>query len=89
MRGRKNPGCPIASVIQALARFVHSRMPLADCSKGHTARPATIAQNASSFPNRSCGALPAMIAPLIAPIDTPQTQSGSHFASDNAWYTPT
>jgi hypothetical protein len=38
---------------------------------------------------RSAGLLPAMIAPLIAPIEVPITQSGSMPASCSASKTPT
>jgi hypothetical protein len=35
--------------------------------------------------SRQSGGLPAMIAELIAPIETPHTQSGSISASRSAW----
>ena len=45
-------------------------------------------QNSRSFATRFFGALPAMSAPLIAPIEVPMTQSGSTPPSISAWYTP-
>jgi hypothetical protein len=41
-------------------------------------------QKVCSFSSRCSGGLPAMIAELIAPIDTPHTQSGSMPASCSA-----
>ena len=40
-----------------------------------------LSQNARSFPTRWSGALPAMIAALIAPIEMPATQSGGYSES--------
>ena len=47
-------------------------------------RAVTVSQNARSCSRRRPGGLPAMIAPLIPPMDTPATQSGSRPASCKA-----
>jgi hypothetical protein len=43
----------------------------------HTLRSVIRSQKVRSFGTRSSGGLPAMIVPLMAPIDTPEIQSGS------------
>ena len=48
----------------------------------------TRCQNSCSRGRRSCGSLPAMSAPLMAPIEVPITQSGWMPASHSAWKTP-
>jgi hypothetical protein len=53
--------------------------------KAHTLRSVISSQNARSWRTRRLGGLPAMIAELIAPIETPETQSGSTPASCIAW----
>jgi hypothetical protein len=45
-------------------------------------------QNSCNRASRLRGGLPAMMAELIAPIETPDTQSGSMPRSCRAWYTP-
>jgi hypothetical protein len=45
-------------------------------NKGHGPPDVMSAQNVRSRSTRSFGALPAMMAALIAPMDTPETQSG-------------
>jgi len=55
---------------------------------GHIFRSVIVSQNVRSWRRRRPGGLPAMIAALIAPIETPDTQSGSNPASDIASYTP-
>lgn len=48
----------------------------------------TRSQNACRRSSRCSAALPAIKAPLIAPIEVPITQSGAMPDSCNAWYTP-
>lgn len=45
----------------------------------------TYSQNARSLSTRASGALPAIKAALIAPIEIPATQSGVRLASASAW----
>ena len=52
---------------------------------GQILRSVIISQNACNCRSRRVGGLPAMIAALMAPIETPETQSGSTPASCIAW----
>jgi len=45
-------------------------------------------QKVRNFATRSAGSFPAMMAELMAPMETPATQSGSMLASARASYTP-
>jgi hypothetical protein len=45
----------------------------------------TVRQKSLSRATRALGAFPAMMAPLIAPIDVPATQSGTKPFSSSAW----
>jgi hypothetical protein len=48
----------------------------------------TASQNSRNLSTRCSGGLPAIIAPLMAPIDVPQSQVTSILASWIAWKTP-
>src|ERR1043166_4897336 len=85
--GAKKPGWPKATVIIALAQ----RWPAASgpVVRGHSTVGAVIScQKLRRRATRSFGALPAMIAALIAPIETPATQSGAYSEEASASYTP-
>jgi hypothetical protein len=56
--------------------------------KGQILRSVILSQNVCKARRRRLGGFPAMMAELIAPIETPETQSGSTSASCIAWYTP-
>jgi hypothetical protein len=75
--GEKKPGTPLSRVVSWFAVF-----PNAD---GHVGRLSIRDQNSRSRFNRNGISLPAIIDPLIAPIEVPITQSGSMPASWSAW----
>ena len=84
MRGVKKPGWPCTIVIQELARLRALRKASPSGVKCQTLRSVIISQNVRSRSSRRRRELPAMIAELMAPIETPDTQSGSISASCNA-----
>ncbi len=80
--GVKKPGIP-ATMVDRLA----SELPKIDDGQSWSSallRP-TPSQNSRSRAMRLAGSLPAMMAPLMAPIDVPMTQSGSMPPSISAW----
>ena len=83
-RGMKNPGMPPIVV----ARFAYQWLAQGPAIGATDGARRTLSQNSRSRGRRSSNALPAMIAPLMAPIEVPITQSGSTPASCSAWYTP-
>jgi hypothetical protein len=52
---------------------------------GQILRSVMRSQNVRSRARRRSGGLPAMMAALIAPIETPETQSSAILASSSAW----
>ena len=80
-RGAKKPGCPLIMVSQELVALRALRKMSPSGVNGQILRSVICSQNVRSWRRRRPGGLPAMIAELIAPIDTPDTQSGSMPAS--------
>ncbi len=80
--GVKKPGIP-ETMVDRLA----SELPKIDDGQSWSAGPflPTPSQNSRSRAMRLSGSFPAMIAPLMAPIDVPMTQSGSMPPSISAW----
>ena len=77
MRGRKKPRTPDAMLASALHSLKTPRA-MSPSSSGFTDMPSvTSSQNWRSRSVRRSGGLPAISAPLTAPIDTPEIQSGS------------
>jgi hypothetical protein len=86
--GVKKPGWPSTSAPRAAASFAHCRG-RSPSGAGQGIRSGVIvSQKSRSLVRRSAGALPAMIAALMAPMETPQSQSGAMPASSIAWKTP-
>jgi hypothetical protein len=85
--GLKKPGWPNATAKTApVQRCQVASGPVAF---GHNMVGAVIAsQKLRKRFTRSLGALPAIIAALIAPIEIPATQSGVYPEDDSASYTP-
>ena len=83
-RGLKKPGWPSAVVIITLVALRALRKTSPSGVKSQTLRSVTMSQNCRSRSRRLSGRLPAMIAALIAPIETPEIQSGSTPASCRA-----
>jgi len=87
-RGTKKPGAPKAATVAALRRLRAMRTG-SICSGGTIGIPEeTRSQNSRSRSTRLSGELPAINAALIAPIDTPVTQSGARPWSCMPSYTP-
>ena len=84
-RGVKNAGMP-HTVVAKLAYQCRAHGAAIGSTIGESR---TLSQNSSRRASRSSCKLPAISAPLIAPIEVPITQSGSSPASCSAWYTPT
>jgi hypothetical protein len=76
-RGSKNPGCPPNMVIHELVALRALRKTSPSGVNGQIFRSVISSQNVRKRLNRWSGTFPAMIAALIAPIETPETQSGS------------
>jgi hypothetical protein len=76
-RGSKNPGWPAIIVIHELVALRALRKTSPSGVNGQIFRSVIRSQNVRKRLNRWSGTLPAMIAALIAPIETPETQSGS------------
>src|SRR4051812_42791110 len=88
-RGVKNPGAPLTRARLELNWFSHCRVvSLAGRNKrsiqSEHGLAVTRSQNVRSLSTRALGALPAISAPLIAPIDMPAIQSGQRSTSVNA-----
>ena len=87
-RGAKNPGTPKAAAVAALRRLRAMRTG-SICSGATIGIPEdTRSQNSPSRSTRLSGGLPAINAALIAPTDTPVTQSGARPWSCMPSYTP-
>ena len=84
MRGSKKPGTPKAAVIAALVSLKRRRLASSPVTGDANSRLDVWRQNRSSRSARSEGGLPQMIAPLIAPIEMPATQSILKSARCNA-----
>jgi hypothetical protein len=87
-RGLKKPGCPATLVTKQLCALRALRKTSPSGVNGQILRSVIISQNVCNWRSRFFGVLPAIIAELIAPMETPETQSGSTPASLIAWYTP-
>src|ERR1700722_20618124 len=88
VRGVKNPGWPISSAVNALA-FCCQRAGDPTSADGQRLLWAVIpSQKLRRHFSRFSGALPAMMAALIAPIEIPATQSGRYSDDAGASYTP-
>ena len=77
MRGVKNPGTPKVAIRAALVSLNRVRPPSPGVIGRQGTGAETISQNSFSRGTRFSGALPAMIAALMAPIEMPATHSGS------------
>ncbi len=76
-RGRKKPGTPEARLASALHSLKKPRT-TSPSSSGLAGTPSvTSSQNARRRSTRRSGGLPAISAPLMAPMETPAIQSGS------------
>ncbi len=84
LRGMKNPGWPCVIVIQELAILRALRNASPSGVKLQILRSVMRSQNVRSRSSLRRRELPAMIAELMAPIDTPDTQSGSMSTSCSA-----
>src|SRR4029078_11524960 len=92
MRGRKKPGMPNQAPAIALHWFDAARSPQS-IGTLWLGPDDTNCQNSFSRATRWSGALPAINAALIAPIETPATQSSllslsSSGSNTPAWYAP-
>src|SRR5215470_8723128 len=92
-RGTKNPGTPKAATVAALKRLRAMRTGSIWSGTTIGIPEETRSQNSRSRSTRFSGALPAINAALIAPIDTPVSQSGARLWScipsyTPAWYAP-
>jgi hypothetical protein len=76
--GEKKPGTPVSRVVSWFAAFPNIG------PDGHVGRLSIRDQNSRSRFNRDLTSFPAMIDPLMAPIEVPITQSGSIPASWSA-----
>lgn len=94
-RGTKRLGLPVRPVASEFIQFRRRRdRPLLPSPQGsiHATGSASTdiaSQNARSLPPRSPGALPTIIAPLIAPIDAPDTERMSKPAASSTSNAPT
>ena len=84
--GTKKHGMPLLTVVRLAAML---GIPVKKLIRSGRVPCSTRDQNSRSRGMRLAGALPAISAALIAPIDVPITQSGSMPASCSASYTPT
>ncbi len=88
-RGSKNAGRPKAAPNIAAQSLAQMRSgPSLPAQTGLGSSTETRVQNSCSFAQRCSGALPAMSAALIAPIEMPATQSGCRPASVSASQAP-
>ena len=84
MRGWKNPGTPKVALADA-ERKLNARRSGSKAAGATSGTPDdTRSQNSRRRASRRSGGLPAMSAALIAPIDTPVTQSGANPTSESA-----
>ncbi len=84
-RGSKKPGWP-RMVVRSEDVALRAWRKTSPSGVNHqTLRSVMRFQKVSSRSSRRSRGLPAMIAALIAPIETPETQSGSISASCSAW----
>src|SRR5579862_4193199 len=81
MRGAKKPGTPKAAAALALSRFSDGRKRSNDAGGMSGEADETMSQNSASRSTRAAAELPAMSAALMAPMETPVTQSSSRPAS--------
>jgi hypothetical protein len=72
-RGEKKPGCPATLVTKQLCALRALRKMSPSGVNGQIFRSVIISQKACSWRRRCLGGLPAMIAELIAPMETPDT----------------
>jgi hypothetical protein len=77
-RGLKKPGWPATLVTKQLWALRALRKISPSGVNGQILRSVIKSQKVCSWRSRCLGGLPAMIAELMAPIDTPEIQSGSH-----------
>src|SRR5258708_23034145 len=78
IRGEKNPGTPKLAAAKALNRFSPARSGVSCAGGFHDSPDDTRFQNSRSRSTLFSTGLPAISAPLMAPIDTPATQSRAH-----------
>ena len=81
MRGEKKPGMPKNIADAAAMRFIIGRAKSNPAGSTNGVRDDTRSQNARRRSTRRSGGLPAISAELIAPIETPTTQSGANPAA--------
>jgi len=77
IRGTKNPGTPSVTADAALTKFKIGRIGSMYSGGMNGVRADTRSQNSRKRSMRRSGAWPAINAALIAPIDTPEIQSGA------------
>jgi len=76
--GKKKPGTPVSRVVSWFAAFPNIG------PDGQVGRLSIRDQNSRSRSSREATLFPAIIDPLMAPIEVPMTQSGSRLASWSA-----
>ena len=83
--GLKNPGWPKAVVSIDDHILARRRGSSPSGTNSEVGRAVMVSQNRCSRSSRCSRGLPAMMAPLMLPIETPAIQSGSCPASCSAW----
>ncbi len=77
MRGEKNPGTPNMKALAVLIWSSIGRIESIDAGGMNGSCAETRCQNSRRRSTRRSGGLPAISAALMAPIETPATQSGA------------